>query len=138
MALRGIRACIAGLVLLAILPNLVASHRSWAIVILRAAAICLGFTSATVVNSLTAFASLQCDDVGIDQDTGKPTKEHPELAKGKALGAFRSAGQLGRAIGPLLGACKIIHLCTCLCLDKHVRLTGPMGRPLLMAWRPWA
>lgn len=103
MARRGVVACTIGLVLLAVLPQLVATHRAVAIGILRIAAVCLAFTSATVVNSLTAFASLQCDDAGIDQDTGKPKKEHPQLAKGQALGAFRSSGQLGRAIGPLLG-----------------------------------
>jgi hypothetical protein len=63
----------------------------------------MAFTSATVVNSLTAFASLQCDDGHIDEATGKVVQEHPELAKGKALGEFRSSGQLGRALGPLLG-----------------------------------
>ena len=63
----------------------------------------MAFTSATVVNSLTAFASLQCDEGGFDVVTGKIIKEHPQLAKGKALGEFRSSGQLGRALGPLLG-----------------------------------
>jgi len=64
--------------------------------------VCMAFTSATVVNSLTAFASLQCDEGVFDKDTGKPMEAHPQLAKGKALGQFRSSGQLGRAIGPLL------------------------------------
>jgi len=54
-----------------------------------------------VVNSLTAYASIQCDE-GVDKVTGKLVEEHPQLAKGRALGEFRSAGQLGRAIGPLL------------------------------------
>lgn len=103
MARRGVLTCATGLVLLAVLPHLVATNRAVAIGVLRAAAVCLAFTSATVVNSLTAFASLQCDDAGIDQDTGKPKEEHPQLAKGQALGGFRSSGQLGRAIGPLLG-----------------------------------
>lgn len=49
------------------------------------------------MNSLTALASLQCEESRVDEG------EHPELAKGRALGTFRSAGQLGRAIGPLLG-----------------------------------
>lgn len=106
MARRGVIACTTGLGLLAILPNLVANNRAIAIGVLRAAAICLAFTSATVVNSLTAFASLQCDDAGVDSVTGKPIKEHPELAKGQALGGFRSSGQLGRAVGPLLGVYK--------------------------------
>jgi len=73
-----------------------------AVKFLQAAAVCMAFTSATVVNSLTAFASLQCDEGGFDEVTGKALEEHPELAKGKALGQFRSSGQLGRAIGPLL------------------------------------
>jgi len=38
----------------------------------------------------------------VDEVTGKLVEEHPELAKGKALGTFRSSGQLGRALGPLL------------------------------------
>ncbi|KAG6856337.1 hypothetical protein H0H87_005455 [Tephrocybe sp. NHM501043] len=70
--------------------------------LLQGGAVCLAFTSATVVNSLTAFASLQCDEGGFDDVTGKPREEHPQLTKGKALGQFRSSGQLGRAIGPLL------------------------------------
>lgn len=102
MARRGVASCALGLVLLGIVPQFVASHISVSIRLLQAAAVCLAFTSATVVNSLTSFASLQCDEV-VDSDTGKPMMEHPQLAKGKALGQFRSSGQLGRAIGPLLG-----------------------------------
>jgi len=67
----------------------------------------MAYTSATVVNSLTSYASLQCDDMTEEKDqvTGKPKGgRHPDLAKGRALGKFRSRGQLGRAIGPLLGA----------------------------------
>jgi hypothetical protein len=74
----------------------------------------MAFTSATVVNALTAHASLQCDEAPEDEEIaaqqsvggGKPLKaiiHRPELAKGQALGRFRSSGQLGRAIGPLLG-----------------------------------
>lgn len=102
MARRGVSSCAIGLVLLAILPQLVANNTTAAVRLLQGAAICLAFTSATVVNSLTSYASLQCDE-GVDKDSGKPTTEHPQLAKGKALGHFRSSGQLGRAIGPLLG-----------------------------------
>ncbi|KAH7929414.1 MFS general substrate transporter [Leucogyrophana mollusca] len=101
MARRGVSSCAIGLVLLAIVPQFVSSQPTIAIRLLQGAAVCMAFTSATVVNSLTSFASLQCDE-GVDKDTGKPTQEHPELAKGKALGQFRSSGQLGRAIGPLL------------------------------------
>ncbi|THV08432.1 MFS general substrate transporter [Dendrothele bispora CBS 962.96] len=102
MARRGVSACVVGLVLLAILPNYVSTNVTLARRLLQLAAFCMAFTSATVVNSLTAFASLQCDEGGFDPVTGKPAKEHPKLAKGKALGKFRSSGQLGRAIGPLI------------------------------------
>ena len=105
MAGRGISSCALGLVFLTILPNLVTSKPSIAVRLLQAAAICMAMTSATVVNALTAWASLQTDDITVDPDTGKTAEEHPELAKGKALGKFRSSGQLGRAIGPLLGTC---------------------------------
>ncbi|KAI0736176.1 MFS general substrate transporter [Fomitopsis betulina] len=101
MARRGIASCTLGLVLLAAVPPLAATRTATAVGLLRGAAVCLAFTSATVVNSLTSYASLQCDE-GVDADTGKSLEEHPELAKGKALGKFRSSGQLGRAIGPLL------------------------------------
>jgi len=101
MAQRGVSSCALGLVFLTILPRFVSTQPKIAVGLLRAAAVCLAFTSATVVSSLTAHASLQCDE-GFDKDTGKPAAVYPELAKGKALGAFRSSGQLGRAIGPLL------------------------------------
>ncbi|KAG5639265.1 hypothetical protein H0H81_004926 [Sphagnurus paluster] len=103
MARRGVSSCAAGLFLLALFPRHVATNPELAMRLLQGGAVCLAFTSATVVNSLTAFASLQCDEGGFDDITGKPVSEHPQLAKGKALGNFRSSGQLGRAIGPLLG-----------------------------------
>jgi MFS family permease len=102
MARRGVISCAVGLVLLALLPQFVSSNGPFAVKLLQGAAVCMAFTSATVVNSLTSFASLQCDE-GVDETTGKPVEEHPQLVKGKALGEFRSSGQLGRAIGPLLG-----------------------------------
>ncbi|KAL1946878.1 hypothetical protein VTO73DRAFT_14982 [Trametes versicolor] len=102
MARRGITSCALGLVFLSILPHMVANYPTVTMRLLQAAAVCMAMTSATVVNSLTAYASLQCDDVSVDPDTGKTVEEHPDLAKGKALGKFRSSGQLGRAIGPLL------------------------------------
>ncbi|KAI0771556.1 MFS general substrate transporter [Trametes elegans] len=102
MARRGISSCAAGLVLLTIVPYAVSNYPTVAVRLVQAAAACMAMTSATVVNSLTAYASLQCDDISVDPDTGKTVEEHPELAKGKALGKFRSSGQLGRAIGPLL------------------------------------
>lgn len=104
IAKRGVSSCVAALVFLAILPIYANKGAEYvAVKLLQAAAVCMAFTSATVVNSLTAFASLQCDEPGIDEATGKPVEEHPDLVKGKALGRFRSAGQLGRAIGPILG-----------------------------------
>ena len=99
MAQRGMYACTMGFALLASLPHLEVSTTAPRVI--YGAAVCLAFTSATVVSSLTALASLQCDDVPI---AGVDTKVAKELAKGRALGSFRSAGQLGRALGPLLGA----------------------------------
>ncbi|KAH8830449.1 major facilitator superfamily domain-containing protein [Flagelloscypha sp. PMI_526] len=103
MARRGVTTCFVGFILLGLLPRWVEADPNTSLRLLQGAAACLAFTSATVVNSLTAAASLQCDEGGKDPVTGKPLEEHPHLAKGKALGRFRSAGQLGRAIGPLLG-----------------------------------
>jgi hypothetical protein len=97
MARNGMTACAIGMALLALLPQFVETNLPLAMRLLQGAAVCMAFTSATVVNSLTAFASLQTDDVV----EGK--SENPKLAKGKALGQFRSSGQLGRAMGPLLG-----------------------------------
>ncbi|KAF9464450.1 MFS, DHA1 sub-family [Collybia nuda] len=102
MAKRGVSSCALGLIFLALMPQFVTTNPNLSIWLLRASAVCMAFTSATVVNSLTAFASLQCNDSTFDEVTGKPVEEHPDLAKGKALGQFRSSGQLGRAIGPLL------------------------------------
>ncbi|KAH7887646.1 major facilitator superfamily domain-containing protein [Phlebopus sp. FC_14] len=101
MARRGVLSCTVGLCLLSMVPRLALARSVMAIRLLQMAAVCLAFTSATVVSSLTSYASLQCDE-GVDADTGKPVQEHPQLAKGVALGVFRSSGQLGRAIGPLL------------------------------------
>ncbi|KAJ3566412.1 hypothetical protein NP233_g7024 [Leucocoprinus birnbaumii] len=102
MAKRGVSSCAVALILLALLPSFVNSNNAIAMKLLQGATVCMAFTSATVVNSLTAFASLQCDEPQVDEASGKPIEEHPDLAKGKALGHFRSAGQLGRAIGPIL------------------------------------
>lgn len=105
MARRGVSSCVISLCLLSALPfltkgdNIVVGVR-----VMYLAAAFLAFTSATVVNSLTALASLQCDEVEDDKKEAKPV-EYPELAKGRALGEFRSSGQLGRAVGPLLGTC---------------------------------
>lgn len=49
-------------------------------------AACLATTSATVVTSLTALASVEAN----------------ETEQATALGRFRSRGQLGRALGPIV------------------------------------
>ena len=113
MARRGTFSCAMGLVALALVPHFTLSRPRLAFRLLQGAAVYMAFTSATVVNALTAHASLQCDEAPEDEDAaqqgvadgGKPLKaiQRPELAKGQALGRFRSSGQLGRAIGPLLG-----------------------------------
>ncbi|KAF8845836.1 MFS general substrate transporter [Paxillus ammoniavirescens] len=101
MARRGVLSCTSALLLLSMVPRFALDRSTVAIRLLQMAAVCLAFTSATVVSSLTSHASLQCDE-GVNEDTGKPLQEHPQLTKGVALGLFRSTGQLGRAIGPLL------------------------------------
>jgi len=109
MARRGTTSCALGLVMLALVPQFTLVRPHLAIRLLQAAAVCIAITSATVVNALTAHASLQCDDapeavavVGVDGKMSTAIIHRPELAKGQALGRFRSSGQLGRAIGPLL------------------------------------
>ncbi|KAG9317425.1 major facilitator superfamily domain-containing protein [Chiua virens] len=119
MARRGAISCALGLVFLSMVPQFL-DHSATAVRLLQIAAICLAFTSATVVSSLTSSASLQCDEV--DPITGKPVQTHPQLSKGVALGMFRSAGQLGRAIGPLLGG---------LCLILDLRSVGNLWRQRL-------
>jgi len=102
MARRGVLSCLLALIFLSLLPRYALVSPKTSMRLLEAAAVCIAFTSATVVNSLTALASLQCEESTVDEVTARMTENHPELAKGKALGNFRSAGQLGRAIGPLL------------------------------------
>lgn len=82
--------CVLSLALLALLPHLgpIRSVTSPASITLYIAAAGLAFVSATVVNSLNSLASLETDHASID--------------KGAALGRFRSRGQLGRAVGPLV------------------------------------
>ena len=123
MARRGVQSCTLGLFLLALLP------RSLAPALLYGGAACLAFTSATVVNALTAAASLQCDE-GVQAESGKPNEPpHPALAKGRALGEFRSAGQLGRAIGPILGEAALRSNSTLGShYIQHVHPTGLSGR----------
>ena len=101
MAQRGVSACVLSLIIMSTLPSMAADPQRLAsgIKLMYLAAAFLAFTSATVVNSLTAMASLQCDD---DIESPSSGLQDPRLAKGRALGEFRSSGQLGRAIGPIM------------------------------------
>lgn len=107
MARRGISSCAIGLVALSLLPQFTLSQPGLAFRLLQIAAVCMAVTSATVVNALTAHASLQCDEAPeiaaetTSNGNSPRAVQRPELAKGQALGRFRSSGQLGRAIGPL-------------------------------------
>ncbi|CAE6469435.1 unnamed protein product [Rhizoctonia solani] len=172
-AKRGMVTCAAALIILSMIPHMVRGNGKGkvtpadvraAVGMLHAAAALLAFTSATVVTSLTALASLQCDeetspkiraqpdmptpssdsrrtistgpagiDSGLVRERGPrpkgrqtsavvdpststtnvanpqsidnnitPLKNSDKISTGRALGEFRSAGQLGRAIGPLL------------------------------------
>ena len=106
MARRGISSCAVALVALSLLPHFTLSQPHVAFRLLQIAAVGMAFTSATVVNALTAHASLQCDEapeIAAAENKTLQTPHRPELAKGQALGRFRSSGQLGRAIGPLFG-----------------------------------
>ncbi|KAH6576737.1 hypothetical protein BASA60_004371 [Batrachochytrium salamandrivorans] len=73
----------------------------------------LAFTSGTVVNSLTSLASLthQAPTLGAGAEASLSTPSASRLAadsqnkksnRGHVLGKFRSLGQLGRSIGPLV------------------------------------
>lgn len=99
LAGRGVATCAIATGIMATLPSL-QNQRGGATTLLYVAAAFLAFTSATVVNNLNALASMQCDDA-VEGDEGNDT--HSELTKGRALGKFRSSGQLGRALGPILG-----------------------------------
>ncbi|KAH8552543.1 MFS, DHA1 sub-family [Umbelopsis sp. PMI_123] len=86
---QGVISCTCGLVLFAAL-----AWMRGGVVWLFAGAFFFAVASGTVVSCLTSLASMQCSDCD------------PQLAKGRALGVFRSYGQLGRAFGPLV-ACAV-------------------------------
>ncbi|KAF1798624.1 major facilitator superfamily domain-containing protein [Mucor lusitanicus] len=86
LILQGMVSCVIGLYSLARCVK-VENPEAW----LYGGVTCLAFTSGTVVNCLTSLASLQCHDRASDD----------ALSKGRALGEFRSFGQLGRALGPI-------------------------------------
>ncbi|KAJ3107539.1 hypothetical protein HDU97_003844 [Phlyctochytrium planicorne] len=93
LVIQGIITCGLGLGIL----GAFATTRLW----LYVGATFLAFTSGTVVTSLTSLASLVGNSSEGTQDAG--ALPHPDESKqGKILGEFRSLGQLGRSIGPLL------------------------------------
>ncbi|RSH94698.1 hypothetical protein EHS25_004503 [Saitozyma podzolica] len=97
LASYGVFSCILALACLSTLPlTTIRSNSFLSTTVLYAAATCLAYTSATVVTSLTAAAASCCDEQG--------GRGHPALQRGRALGGFRSRGQLGRAIGPILAS----------------------------------
>ncbi|WVF65796.1 hypothetical protein IAT40_000533 [Kwoniella sp. CBS 6097] len=119
VASRGIASCIFALSLLATLPFPVISTSALrSSIVLYGAATFLAYTSATVVTGLTAAAASYTDEntpsssylTGKGQDQGRGQGAIKEdgrralLQRGRALGGFRSRGQLGRAIGPLLAS----------------------------------
>ncbi|KXS11814.1 MFS general substrate transporter [Gonapodya prolifera JEL478] len=79
--IQGLGACCLGLGILS---------RAYTTSVLYAGAACLAFASGTVVNVMNSVAS------------GRDGKEKGKEDRGAVLGKFRSAGQLGRALGPLL------------------------------------
>lgn len=88
--------CVLALVLLTVLPHVgpMGGYQSLASVLLYTAGAFFAIVSATVVTSLTALASLECSATSADGGG--------DIDKGHALGKFRSRGQLGRALGPLV------------------------------------
>ena len=77
---QGVTTCLMAFILLACVTPARGQALLWA------GGACLSFTSATVVNCLTAYCSKICD---------------PET-RGQQMGSFRSWGQLGRSLGPIL------------------------------------
>ncbi|GAA5892788.1 hypothetical protein JCM6882_000580 [Rhodosporidiobolus microsporus] len=104
LALSGVRTCAISLFLLAALPHLASTGKEGgAKQALWAAAAGLAFVSATVVNSLNALASFETDpELSSSASPSSSSPTDPRLEKGAALGRFRSRGQLGRALGPLV------------------------------------
>lgn len=95
VAVTGITASTVALSLLSNLSRQDDVSRSTAETMLYAAAALLAVASATVINALNALASLETEGATADLTNAS-------IDKGAALGAHRSSGQLGRAVGPLI------------------------------------
>lgn len=93
---RGVVSCAIALGLMAVLPlSAIRDSALWSKIVLWTLVTCLSYTSSTAVTGLMASAAGCCDE-----DDAVKGKEG--LPRGRSLGKFRSAGQLGRALGPLL------------------------------------
>lgn len=99
----------------------------WSKIVLWTLVTCLSYTSSTAVTGLMASAAGCCDED--DAVAGKDG-----LPRGRSLGKFRSAGQLGRALGPLLATSMywvqgptVTYAISCVAL---MALAGSMGRLL--------
>src|SRR5436190_16203876 len=79
MAQRGFASCAVAFFLLSLVPLFAAQHHLIAVLILHAAALFLAITSATVVTSLTAYTSLQCDQE-FPNSPCRPTRPAPLAA----------------------------------------------------------
>ncbi|KAJ3239654.1 hypothetical protein HDU78_002742 [Chytriomyces hyalinus] len=96
IVIQGMVSCAMGLF---VIGNLAKGGSGYGGVWLYVGAGFLAFTSGTVVTTLTSLASLTA--------TGAKTEEYDENPRnisenqGRILGSFRSAGQLGRSMGPL-------------------------------------
>ncbi|GAA6059568.1 hypothetical protein JCM10212_000624 [Sporobolomyces blumeae] len=109
LAVSGVRICGVSLFLLSCVPGYSRDEPDSVGPLVCLYLGCAGFAyvSATVVNSLNALASLETDSDPISPTTTTTTTDAPRsssdevIEKGQALGAFRSKGQLGRALGPL-------------------------------------
>ncbi|KAI9252853.1 major facilitator superfamily domain-containing protein [Phascolomyces articulosus] len=107
LVLQGMVACVLGLSSLAMMVLSKKHPVFW----LYTGVSCLALTTGTVVNCLTGMASLQCQNEPEEEKEGSNKEveekkeekivQHPLLEKGRALGEFRSSGQLGRALGPV-------------------------------------
>lgn len=82
---QGIYSCTVALALMAILPLAGVRDSKWSSWVLCAIATGLSYTSATAVTGMMGAAAACCDDVEDEAD------HRGKLARGKALGRFRSA-----------------------------------------------
>ncbi|GHJ86419.1 hypothetical protein NliqN6_2821 [Naganishia liquefaciens] len=98
---QGIYSCILALFLMAALPFPVVRDSAYSTAMLYTIATCLAYTSATCVTGMMAAAAACCDEDDERGVSGQNSRTVSRLPRGRALGGFRSRGQLGRAIGPM-------------------------------------